>query len=218
MKTLANCRVSFVAWLCVGGFVLADDPPRPASAEPAPQATDAKRERTGVIDMAYVFKNYARFVDERDELKKEIQESDVSAKLMAKEIEELKGALGQAKKGTPEHAELQVELARKTGDFETFRSQAQANFLKREAQIYKGVYLEVKQAVSDHGDRHGYTFVIRFSRENVQEKSKPEEILQAINAQFVYFRPERDITDDVLKQLNDAYKRDATAKKQADKQ
>ncbi len=42
--------------------------------------------RVGLIDMAYVFKNYEKFKTLRDDLKTEIQGSDTQAKNMATKI------------------------------------------------------------------------------------------------------------------------------------
>ena len=221
MVMFTRCWISCLAWICIGGIALAEDNPTPAepessSGERGSSSGEPTLERIGIIDMAYVFKNSDRFTHERDALKADITKSDVTAKLMVKELKEVEQARQQAAKGTQEFTDLEADLARKKVDFEIFRKEEQAKYVKREAQIYKDVYLDVQKAVADHAERHGFTLVVRFNRESVHEKKKPEDIIQAVGKQIVYFRPQHDITDEVLKQLNDDY-REKSASKQKPK-
>ena len=56
--------------------------------EPAAAATNIPH-KVGLIDMAYVFKNYKKFESLREDLKVEISESEEKAKEMQKGIVEL---------------------------------------------------------------------------------------------------------------------------------
>lgn len=169
--------------------------------DPAPPASN----KVGLIDMAHVFKNYEKFKTLRDDLKTEIQGSDQQAKTMATRIKTVQDQLKTFKEGSPEFLEKEAELAKLGTEFETFRKVVQRDFLRKEADIYKTVYLEVSDAVKLYAQHYKYTVILRFNREDIQSSSNPEEVLQSMNRQVVYHSAREDITDAVLKYLNQKY-------------
>jgi outer membrane protein len=161
--------------------------------------------RVGLIDMAHVFKNYEKFKTLRDDLKNEITASDNQAKAMATRIKTVQDQLKTFNEGSPEFLEKEKELAKQASDFEAFRKVAQRDFLRKEAEIYKTVYLEVADAVKLYAQHYKYAVVLRFNREDIQTSSNPEEVLQSMNRQVVYFYAKDDITESVLQYLNKKY-------------
>jgi outer membrane protein len=161
--------------------------------------------RVGLIDMAHVFKNYEKFKALRDDLKNEITSSDNQAKAMATRIKTVQDQLKTFNEGSPEYLEKEKELAKSASDFEAFRKVAQRDFLRKEAEIYKTVYLEVADAVKLYAQHYKYAVILRFNREDIQTSSNPEEVLQSMNRQVVYFYAKDDITESVLQYLNKKY-------------
>lgn len=161
--------------------------------------------RLGLIDMAYVFKNYDKFKTLRDDLKAEIQGSDQQAKAMATKIKTVQEQMKTFAEGSPDFVEKEKELARLATEFETFRKVAQRDFLRKEADIYKTVYLEVSDAVKLYAQHYKYALIMRFNREDLEASSNPEEVLQGMNRQVVYYSSRDDITDAVVKYLNQRY-------------
>ena len=161
--------------------------------------------RVGLIDMAHVFKNYEKFKTLRDDLKDEITASDNQAKAMATRIKGVQDQLKTFNEGSPEFLAKEKELAQLASDFEAFRKVAQRDFLRKEAEIYKTVYLEVSDAVKLYAQHYKYAVILRFNREDIQTSSNPEEVLQSMNRQVVYFYAKDDITESVLQYLNKKY-------------
>ncbi len=161
--------------------------------------------RVGLIDMAHVFKNYDKFKALRDDLKAEIQNSDQQAKAMATRIKTVQDQMKTFNEGSPEFIQREKELAKLASDFEAFRKVAQRDFMRKEAEIYKTVYLEVADAVKLYAQHFKYAMILRFSRDEISASTNPEEILQSMNRQVVYFSVKDDITDSVLKYLNQKY-------------
>lgn len=166
----------------------------------APAAT-----KVGLIDMAYVFKNYEKFKTLRDDLKTEIEGSDQQAKTMATKIKTVQEQLKTFGEGSPEYVAKEQELTRLATEFETFRKVAQRDFLRKEADIYKTIYMEVADAVKLYAQHYKYALILRFNREDIQSSSSPDEVLQSMNRQVVYYSAREDITDAVLKYLNQRY-------------
>ena len=196
---MKKLTLSIVALALTFGCLLS---PNSASAQ---QQNPPAPTKVGLIDMAYVFKNYNKFKAMRDSLKEEIQGSDTKAKSLATRIKTTQDQLKTFSEGSPEFLAKEKELAQLTSDFEAFRKVAQRDFLRKEADIYKTVYMEVSDAVKLYAQHYNYVMILRFNRESVAEAKDPQAVLQSMNRQIVHFRPEHDITDSVLKYLNGRY-------------
>ena len=167
----------------------------------------------GLVDMAHVFKNYKKFEIMTKDLQAEIKASEEKLKLMAENLKAL-AAKGQELKGivketSPEFIEHEKAFTQAQSDFETARKVEQREFLRKEAQIYKTIYLEVADAVEQAAKYYNLSVVLRFSREEIDEAGDPKELIQSMNRQVVYHRSEDDITDDVVRFLNKNYERAA---------
>jgi Skp family chaperone for outer membrane proteins len=160
--------------------------------------------KVGLIDMAHVFKNYKKFEALREELKEEISASEAKAKAMQDELGEMQKQMKGLAEGGPEYTKAEQVIVKKAAEFETFRRSASRDFLKKESQIYLQVYNETSDAVKRYADFYKYTLVIRFNREELDTEN-PQNLLQGMNRQVVYHKPEDDITVSVLDYLNRKY-------------
>ena len=174
-----------------------------ATAAAAPSTLPHK---VGLIDMAHVFKHYEKFEALREDLKGEIGKSEVQAKEMQQELVDLQTNLKKLTEGTPAYAKLEQDIVRKAADFENFRRTASRDFLKKESKIYLQVYTETSDAVKKYADYYKYTLIMRFSRDPLDTEN-PQALLQGMNRPVVFNRDEDDITDSVLKYLNERYNR-----------
>jgi Skp family chaperone for outer membrane proteins len=164
-------------------------------------AAPAAAHRVALIDMAYVFKSYKKFDMLREDLKAEIQQSEEQAKSMAMEIQNLQKEMKNFQEGSKDFAEREQKLAQASAEFETFRRGAQRDFLKKESQIYHQVYMEVADTVAKYANYHKYTLVIRFNREEL-DTDNAQKLIEGMNRQVVFHRPEDDITIAVTDYLN----------------
>jgi outer membrane protein len=175
------------------------------------QATTAATPKIGLIDMAYVFKNYKKFEVLRNDLKAEIEKSDQQAKSMAAQIKDTTDRMKNFKEGSPQYLDLEKQLAQQASDFEAFRKVAQRDFLRKESDIYKTVYLEVSDAVKLYAQHYNYSLIMRFSRDEIADSGDPQSILRSMNRQIVHFRTEDDVTETVLRYMNQRYDQQKTA-------
>jgi outer membrane protein len=167
--------------------------------------------KVGLIDMAFIFKNYKKFDALREDLKNEITQSDTTAKQMQAKLKGMDEQLKLMKAGSPDFAAKEKQLLTAKAEFESFVKGAQREFIKKESQIYKQIYLEVTDAVNMYAKHYQYTLIMRFNREEVEGTDEPQDVLQRMNRQVVYFRDENDITSPVLKYLNKQYGVDDSA-------
>ncbi len=173
---------------------------RSATADP----TGAKRDaalptRVALVDMAKVFKASRLFEAKRHELKREISESEESAKAMLTALQQMNKKHDTLDKGTEERADLEQQLKIKLAEFETYRKDGSARFLKKESEIYLEVYDVVSMEVANHARAHGIDLVIRFNTEPIKDED-PKKLLQNMNRQIIYENG-LDITDDIIAAL-----------------
>lgn len=167
-------------------------------------APASKNANIALIDMAEVFKKYEKFAVLRDGLKAEIEKTDLEAQQKGKDIQGLQAQMKESKQGSPDYIALESQLAQLTTEFETFRKVKQREFLRQEAALYHTIYLEVTEWVGKYAEHYEYTMVLRFNREELATDD-PQQLIQGMNRQVVYFRANDDITDQVIKLLNSQY-------------
>ena len=172
------------------------------------QQSAAAPHKVGLIDMAYIFKNYKKFEVLREDLKQEIQRTDQQAQQTAKGIQQKQQQLKELEEGSAAYRNLEQQIAKMDSDFQTFRKVAQRDFLRKESQIYKTVYLEVSDAVTQYAKYYKYSLILRYNREALdQDDVKPEQIMQRMSRLVVYQSDQHqiDITDSILNHLNKTY-------------
>lgn len=181
---------------------------RDAFSEPGNQPAAAANapHKVGLIDMAFVFKNYKKFETLREDLKAKITESEDKAKGAQQEILDLQTKIKTYAEGSPDFSKTEQALVQKAADFETFKRKMGREFLKEEAQIYQQVYNEVLDAVKFFAEKKEYTLIMRFNREDMEnENQTPQAMLQNMNRQVVYHREDDDITQSILRLLNNKF-------------
>ncbi len=182
-----------------------------ASAQQQPAAAASGPAKIGLIDMAKVFQDYQKFKDMREKLKTEIERSDARAKQLAGAVTNVQNQMKDLKQGSPKYSQLEKQLLQARGDFEAFRAGEQRELMRKESAIYKAIYVEVTGAVAAYASYQKYTLVIRFSPKGAEESETPQQIVDSMNRQVVYHRPNDDITQPVLNYLNRKYQKTAAA-------
>jgi len=196
--------------LCLGFLVSSTANVQTAEAQSG--ASQAKK-AVGLIDMAYLFKEYNKFADLRSQLRNEIKSSDDQARQLAEKIKSMQQVLksGELEPGSPDQQKVENQLINEQTKFEAYRKTQQVEFLRRESKIYKEVYLEVVEAVAQYASYYKYDVILRFSREGVGETNNAQELIQNMNRQVVWHSEGIDITKPVLQYLNQKYGERKTA-------
>jgi outer membrane protein len=180
-----------------------------AQTQPRSPANPAAPHKIGLIDMAQVFKSYKKFEAMREELKGELQKSEDQFKRMTDVIRKEQSELKNYKQGTEEYANIERTLTDHTTKAAAFQKTQQRDLVRREAAIYKTIYLEVADAVQKCAASQNYTLVLRFSRDEVDSSDTPEDVMRGLNRQVVYYRPNDDITNAIIGYLNRNYEQAA---------
>ena len=169
--------------------------------------------QVGLIDMQEVFKNYKKLTTMQKAFQEEVKATEAKFRGRLEEMKSMQEKLtgGDLTEGSPEYNKLEGSILTKQTQLETDRKVTQREFMRKEAEVYKTVYQEVETAVQKYAKAFRYTLIMRFSRQNVAETENAQELMQSINRQVVYFRPEDDITTQILEYLNNEYSKTANA-------
>jgi hypothetical protein len=110
---------------------------------------------------------------------------------------ELNGMLA----GTRDYLDLQQKINKRAEDLKTRVQLQRAEFIQREAAAYGAIYKEIAREVADYAAAHNIEIVLRVNGQREKPKT-PQQILQDINRQVVWFAGSRDITQIILDRLN----------------
>lgn len=194
-------RTSFL--LLVAVFSLTAALPQVAHA----QATATDRHQLGLIDMAYVFKNYQKFNDKTEALQAEIVKTDTEMKSRVEAGQKIQAQMKEFSAGSSEYEKLEGDLLTEQAELKKLQLKKQREFMRKEADIYKATYLEVRDAISRYSTYYKYTLILRFDRSGVTSAENPQDIVEGLNQQVLYHRNRDDLTDPILNYLNEQWKR-----------
>lgn len=164
----------------------------------------AEAHRIGLIDIGHIFNEYDKLKVLREEFQGDWQASEGQAKDQVQKIQQLQQEMKQLGEGTPEFTKREKQLATLTSEYDTFRKVKQKELVRKEAGMYHTVYLEVQDAVERLCKHHGFTLVLRFSRDELNS-ADPQKLAQGLSRTVIYHRPKDDLTSTVLKMLNQSY-------------
>jgi len=173
---------------------------------------ETKPSRSAVIDMEYVFKNYKKFDDELNNLRSEVAAAEQQMQAQLQQLQALNEQFKSLKTDSPDYKKKEQELAAKAADLEAARQVLKRDFARKEAALYREIYLEVTDAVQRYAKYYKYNLVMRHSRSELADIGNPQMAMRSMNRQVIYIAPEDDISDAVLEYLNKKYKPAAAEK------
>lgn len=174
-----------------------------AQNEPGKQAPSG---RIGVCDIKELLENYQRAKDMMDGLQKRKSTLEQEAEKRKERIDHLDAELGQLKKGGPEYEKQFSELQRQVIDGRVW-SEFEKTVLLREHHSLTGLlYDDILKMIAQVAKEQGISVVFYFERKLPETKTSPELGQVMEGRKVLYFDPQLDITEAVLKRLNVANK------------
>ncbi len=191
--------------------VLALSPARVSAQQGAAGAPAAKPHQVGLIDLAHIFQNYSKFKDQTQTLRTAAESAQAQVIQMGEVMKSKQLELQALNPGSPDYATLESQLFEMQGKLQAFQQTEQREIMRKQADLYKEIYMEVQKATGEYAAYYNYTLVLRFNREEAQDSNDPQKIIQGLNRQVVFYQTNDDITDQILDYLNDKYAKTAAA-------
>jgi len=146
----------------------------------------AKDLKIAYVELGGVFNNYQKTKDFDATLQKESQDAQKSIDDMIAKIREAQGKLALLKDDQKTKADADIEK-QKVALLE-FQKQKRGELAKKFEDMRKEIILEIEKVVSTLATKEGYTFILN-------------------DSSVLYGDKETNVTEKVLKSLNDAYKK-----------
>lgn len=165
--------------------------------------------QVGLIDMAHIFKNYEKFKAETQALQAAAEQAEAKAQQMVNDMKTIQGQMQGLTPGSPDYNASEAKLIELQTKLQTFQQVERRDIVRKQADVYKKIYVEVQGAVAQYAKYYNYTLIMRFNREDLAETGDPQKIIQGMNRQVVWYRTQDDLTDPILQYLNDNYRKTA---------
>jgi Skp family chaperone for outer membrane proteins len=113
--------------------------------------------REAIVDVNYLFLHYRRFAESMADVKKEVKAAEVKCRRKRDEI----ARLARLRPGTPDHRQLEEEIARQQAELQVEVQLSQKRFLRLEAGVYDATYDDIVDAVARFAEEHEIDVVYR---------------------------------------------------------
>ena len=154
----------------------------------------------GLLDVAYIFKNYPRLTELMAEMQTDVQTAEAELKKKKEALAGLQKELKLHTVGTPEYAELEKRIAMAKAELAGSIETQKKVFVRREARLYYDAYQELSQVVEDYARENNLALVLRFNDSPVNVND-PKDVLRRINSSVVWHDRGRDLTRIILQRL-----------------
>jgi outer membrane protein len=192
--------LALTAALCLSGIL---GTVQSQTAKPAAPAASSAPVKIGLVDMARVFKEYKKFQSLRDDLKGIMETRMKEAQAIATEAKTISEQIKLLKRGSVEFIAKESRLTELTTKFQTKQKIARAEYVRKEAEMFKQIYVEARDVIKLYSEHFKYTLVLRFNSQPLDTESGiPQDVANSLNKLVVYHRAQDDITDAIIEYLN----------------
>jgi len=163
-----------------------------------------KRAGIGIalIDIDYILKNHDGFKARMEHLLTNAKSKDDLLKSRAQELQKFAEGLKRFKVGSADYRTTEAEITRRKARFDADVALARKEEVANRAKVYYTVYREIQEELKFFSSKTGTRLVMQFSREEA-DPNDPQSVLNQLRNQVVLHSKSLDITDMILKTLND---------------
>jgi Skp family chaperone for outer membrane proteins len=165
-------------------------------------APSAAGPRIALLDVTYIFKNHERFKAQMEEMKRDVQAAEKKFQAERAAINKMiSEALPQYNKGTPEYQAKEEEITNRQAKLALDVNRQKEIFRQQEAQIYSGVYQEIRKSTDYFCKQHGIDMVLNINSD-LYDPKYPESVVDDIRKQVIWYDARWVITKFILDDLN----------------
>ena len=168
---------------------------RPATAAPANDGM-----RIALLDLGYVFENNARFKNQIEVMKQDVEAFE---KQLQTQVESQRKLMETYAVGSPDYKRAEETATKKMADLKADMELKRKDVMEKEAKLYFDTYQDIKRVVDDIAKRARIDLVLRYERQPIASPAgivNPRDTLKLLNQPVIYDNG-LDITDIVVKML-----------------
>jgi Skp family chaperone for outer membrane proteins len=175
-------------------------PPSVAPASTVPAASQPHYTSVAIVDIGYIFKNYAVFDAEMKQLKNDFDQADAMSREEQRKLQVKKDEMANFNPTSAEYKKREEELSRAVAELQIKLNGKKKELAEQEAGIYYRVYKSVEQEVAIVAQQNRIDLVFRYSADEMKADN-PNSIMQGVSKPIVY-HANLDITGLVIDRLN----------------
>jgi Skp family chaperone for outer membrane proteins len=207
-RAIAAVGLGVVGMAVLVGPSLGQQSQDPAIKKAASQATAPRPPApatVGSVDIAAVFKGYDKVKVNSEEFKSAVMAKKGELMKFMSEAQQESEMLAKMTPGSVDFKKHEDRITQLKAQHEASREQYEREFTMREAEMLATLYKEIQAMVGRIAQYKGMTYIVRVSNDPVTG-ANPNSAMMAIERTIVYADPRNDITNDVVYNLNLAYK------------
>ena len=162
--------------------------------------------KIGTVNFTLLVKGYNRMKVEQDagiKIREQLRQEDAARR------DEINGLAGKLQQHTPDsdaYKKTDAELRQKKAALDTWWRLKQEELIDEDARIMRGIYLDVEAAAMDYGKKNAYTLILKEDDLDISKAGVNELQFRVALRKVLYADPSTDITDALVKTLNEKYK------------
>ena len=140
--------------------------------------------QVALIDIEYVFKNHARFKQQIEKIKQDVEAFDRELGEERKTLNTIKERRDSFSVGSPEYKRAEEEMARLMAGIQVRSQLKKKEMLEREAKVYFDTFTEVTKEVAKLADQYGIGLVLRFEGQEIDPRD-PNSVSAGLRRQII---------------------------------
>ncbi len=170
------------------------------------QGEETKRDLPlGTIDVAYIFRTHKEVAERLLPLRATVQELEQKIQLRQAEIEQVQRKLNGPAQPGEDRGKMQVQIAKMQTELRVFVEKEKQSLQRQELQIQAKVYKEIQAEVKRISQERGLKLVVVRPRGSLETEDLTE-MNRTLNQLVIYEEEGLDLTDEVLKALEEKAK------------
>lgn len=169
----------------------------------------AQETKIGVLRFTDAVNAYARTKDIQTETMAKLDALRKEDTDKRDEINRLTAKLQQATPGSEAYGQTEKEVEAKKAEYDTWSRMKNQELINDEANMLRDIFHDIEQATQEYGRANRYTLIIKKDDLDLLRVRADDLKLKLALRKVLYFDPAADVTDGVVKLLNEGY----TAKK-----
>jgi len=167
--------------------------------------------KIGVVDIVKVFDDYAKSDDLEKDLTEELEVFNNEMKFLKDGLDKLEALIEQLSADSELRVEKVSEYAMKKQAYQAKSKAEQKRLAIKQSKLLMELYGDIVGAVGEYAKAEEYTLVLKADSGSVRGESPDEVQLRIAIRPVLYYSSMHDLTDDIIKVLNENYEAEKEA-------
>ena len=172
---------------------------------------EAGEMKIGVVNIIKVFDDYAKSDDLEKGLTEELEAFNNEMKFLKDELDKLEAFIEQLSADSELRVEKVSEYAVKKQVYQARMGAEQRRWMVKQSKLLMELYGDIVGAVGEYAKAEEYTLVLKADLGSVRGESPDEVQLRIAIRPVLYYSSMHDLTDDIIKVLNENYEAEKKA-------